>query len=155
MTKLRWSSRDEAWTAKLTGRNFAELEIRVLTDDKSTQPTGVQLRAVALIEELAEKGLPSLYELARRYAMQHLGPDMVIDMEDDDLTINIQVAVVPRLRDSESAYIMFLGDSDIDIEHGVAVLCKDGVKFAVTHSDVAYGDHDWDETAEFDQTLRG
>lgn len=155
MTKLQWSPDDEAWTANLTRGNFAELEIRVLTDDESTQPTEAQLRAVALIEELAENGLPSLNASARNYARKHLPPDLVEDMVDEDLAIEIQSAVVPRLRDTGSTYIIFVGNSDIDFEHGVAILCKDGVKFAVTHSDLAYADHEWDDTSEFEQLLGG
>ena len=155
MTKLKWSSGDEAWTSTLTQGHFEELEIRVLTDDESTQPTEAQIKAVALIEEIAKKGLPSMKKLARKYALEYLGPDEVEDMEDEDLDIEIQAAVVPRLRDTDSTYVIFVGDSDIDFEHGVAIVCKDGVKFAVTHSDVAYANHDWDDTSEFEQTLGG
>lgn len=153
MTKLNWSSADEAWVGTLTQGHFQDLEICVLTDDESTQPTEVQTKAVALIEELAKKGLPSMKKLARNYAIRYLGPDEVDELEDEDLAIEIQVAVVPRLRDSESIYIIFAGSSDIDIEHGVAIVCKNGVKFVVTHSDVAYADSDWDDTSELEQTL--
>jgi hypothetical protein len=138
MTKLEWCSDDEAWTANLTQGIFSELDIRVLTDDESTPPTESPLRAVALIEELAENGLPSINTFARKYAMKYLDPHVVEDMVEEDLAIDIQSAVVPRLRDTESTYIIFVGNSDIDFEHGVAILCEDGVKFAVTHSDLAY-----------------
>ncbi|QEG40467.1 hypothetical protein [Roseimaritima ulvae] len=155
MTKLDWSSADEAWTASLSTAHFDDLEIRVVTDGESAPPTDAQLKAVALIEQIAQKGLPPTKELARKYAMEYLGPDEVEDMEDEDLAIEIHAAIVPRLRDTESTYIMFVGNSDIDMEHGVAILCKDGIKLAVTHSDVAYANHDWDETAEFEQLIGG
>lgn len=155
MTKLEWSSADEAWTSSLTSPHFEALEIRVLTDAESTPPTEAQLKSVALIEQIAQKGLPSTKKLARRYAKEYLGPEEIEDMEDEGLEIDIHAAVVPRLRDAANAYIIFVGNSDIDFEHGVAVLCEDGVKLAVTHSDVAYANHDWDDTAEFEQLLGG
>ena len=139
----------------MTDSHFEDLEIRVLTDGESTRPTAVQLKAVALIEQIAKKGLPSTKKLARKYAMEYLGPEEVEDMEDEDLAIEIHAAVVPRLRDADSTYIIFVGNSDIDMEHGVAILCKDGIKITVTHSDVAYANHDWDDTAEFEQLLGG
>ncbi len=45
-------------------------------------------------------------------------------MVDEDLAIAIQSAVVPRLRETESTYIIFVGSSDIDFEHGVANCAK-------------------------------
>ena len=153
MTKLEWSPADDAWIASLTTQHFEALEIRVLTDGESTPPTESQLRSVSLIEQIAQNGLPPTKKLARKYAMEYLGPDEVEDMEDEDLAIDIYAAVVPRLREANDAYVIFVGNSDIDLEHGVAVLCKDDVRFAVAHSDIAYVNHEWDDTAEFEQLL--
>jgi hypothetical protein len=153
MTKLEWSAADDAWTASVTTEYFEALEIRVLTDGESNPPTEAQQKCVALIEQIAQQGLPSTEKLARRYATEYLGPEEAEELEDEELAIEIHTAVVPRLRESDAAYIIFLGSSDIDFEHGVAVLCKDGTKLAVTHSDIAYADHDWDDTAEFEQQL--
>lgn len=50
MTKLEWTSYDEAWTANLSQGHFENLEIRVLTDDESTRPTETQLKEVALVD---------------------------------------------------------------------------------------------------------
>jgi hypothetical protein len=107
------------------------------------------------VEEIAKSGLPRLNKLARKYAVEYLGPEEVADMEAEDFEIEIQAATIPRLRNANDTYIIFLGDSDIDIEHGVAVICKNGSKFAVTHSDVGYSTGDWDDTSELDQLVGG
>ena len=157
MTNLEWSSNDEAWVGSLSGPHFNDLEIRVIShEDGQPMPVSdAQLKAVALIEQIAQTGLPSSDDSARKYATKHLSPNQLADFEDEDFAIDIRAAVVPRLRDTNSSYVIFVGDSDIDIEHGVAILCKDGSKIAVTHSDVAYSDYDWDDTTEFDQILGG
>ena len=155
MTQLTWSREDEAWVGSVSGDELGDLEIRVLTDDQSVSPTDAQLKSLGVVEELAKTGLPRLKKLARKYALEYLGPDEVADMESEDFEIEIQSATIPRLRNSDDAYIIFLGDSVIDIELGVAVICKNGSKFAVTHSDIAYSTHDWDDTAELDQLVGG
>ncbi len=155
MPTLKWSPADEAWTASLESDHFEDLEIRALTDGESTPPTEAQLRSVAIVERFAQIGLPSTKKLARHYALEYLGPEEVEDMEDEDLSVDVYAAIIPRLRETDDSYIIFVGNSDIDVEHGVAVLCKNGSAFAVTHSDIAYANHDWDDTAEIDQLFGG
>lgn len=155
MTQLTWSHEDDAWIGSVSGDELGDLEIRVLTDDESVSPTDAQLRSLEIVEQLAKSGLPRLKKLARKYAMEYLGSDEVEDMESEDFDIEVQTATIPKLRNSDDKYIIFLGDSDIDIEHGVAVVCKNGTKFAVTHSDIAYSPHDWDDTAELDRLVGG
>lgn len=157
MTPLTWSRDDDAWVGQVTSEELGDIEIRVATEGESDSPTDAQLKSVAMVEELATKGLPRLNDLARKYATEYLGPDEVGDMEDEDFEIELYAAVIPKLRDAVDPYIVFVGHSEIDIEHGVAVVCKNGSKFVVTHSDVAYSAYayDWDDTAELDQLVGG
>lgn len=153
MAQLDWSSDEDAWAVDLVTEQFDELRVLVRTDGESDRPTEIQLAAVAVVEKIANEGLPPLTELARKYALQYLGPDEVDDMEDEDLMIDIHAVFIPGLRASADTYMIFVGNSDIDIEHGVAVVCKNGSLFAVTHSDIAYSSFSWDDTVELDSIL--
>lgn len=154
MTKLEWAPDQDAWTVDWDTDQFDEIEVLVVTDGESSPPTPAQMKSVALAKQIARDGLPSIDDYARQYAMGHLGSDEVDDMEDEDFEIEIHSVVIPRLRESKHAYAIFVGHSDIDLEHGVAVLCKDGTDFAVAHSDMAYTHHDWDDTEELDAYLK-
>lgn len=153
MTPLTWSHDDDAWIGQVTSEELGDIEIRVATEGELDSPTDAQRKSVAMVEELATKGLPRLNDLARKYATEYL----VEDMEDEGFEIELYAAVIPKLRDAVDPYIVFVGHSEIDIEHGVAVVCKNGSKFVVTHSDVAYSAYayDWDDTAELDQLIGG
>jgi hypothetical protein len=155
MTEMTWSHDDDAWIGQVTGEKLGDIEIRVITDGESIPPTDVQMRSLAVVEQLAQTGLPRLKKLARKYAIEYLGPDEVADMDDEELEIEIHAATIPKLRNAVDTYIIFVGESDIDIEHGVAVVCKNGSQLAVTHSDIAYENYDWDDTAELDQRVGG
>ncbi|GAA4469173.1 hypothetical protein [Novipirellula rosea] len=153
MAKLQWCPDEEAWTALVDSEHFAELELRVLSDEEPEPPTASQLKSVAVVEQYARTGLPSTEKLARKYALEYLGSDEVDDMKDEDFAIDIHAAIVPRLRDSSDTYVIFVGASDIDPEHGVSILCKNGKICVVTHSDFAYANYDWDDTSELDQLI--
>ena len=155
MANLQWSRSDEAWIAKHDSEHFEDFEIRVLTDDESVKPSACQLKSVEDAEYFASSGLPPTKKLAREYAAEYLGSDEVDEMDDEELEIEVQTAIIPRLRESVNTYVVFVGNSDIDIEHGVAIICKNRRVCAVAHSDLAYTPYEWDDTTELDQLCGG
>ncbi|GAA5511155.1 hypothetical protein [Novipirellula caenicola] len=155
MANLVWSSDEDAWISHIESEKLGELQIRVLTDGEQSPPTDSQLRCVSVVERLAKTGLPLLTDHARKYAATYLGDTESDEMDDDELGIEFYAAVIPQLRSTTDTYIIFVGSSDIDWEHGVAVICKNALQFAVAHSDFAYSGCEWDDTSQLEQLLDG
>jgi len=150
MNALEWSADEAAWTTTLSNTVFDDLVIRVMTDGDTCAPSPIQLQAVAEIERLTMADLSPIDDLARKYASARLDPDELYNMDDDDFAVEIYCAHVPRLRESNDTYVLFGANSEIDPEHGLGCICKNGKLLAVIPADYVYENLDWDSTSQLD-----
>jgi len=153
MATLNWNRDVEGWTATLSNDVFDDLEIQVTTDGEASPPTARQQKAVAVIESITQANLETVAALVREYAEENLDADELDEMEDEDFVIELHSATVPRLRDSTDSFILFAGNCDVDMEHGVGVICKNATQFAIIHSDRVYDNYDWDSVSELNALL--
>ena len=153
MGTLNWDSSVEAWATTLSNGVFDDLEIRVTTDGDASPPTEKQQQAVAEIEQITSATLDTIAALVHKYAADNLDPDEFDEMEDEDFIIEIHSAAIPRLRNSPDTFILFAGNCDVDMEHGLGVICKNVSQFAVVHSDCVYENYDWDSIDELNALL--
>jgi hypothetical protein len=153
MAELIWATDDVSWATLISNDVFDDLEIRVVTGGETNPPTERQLQAVAEIEALTKQDLVRIAELARKYAKDNLEPEDLEEMEDEDYEVEIYSATIPRLRDATDTFVLFAANSEIDMEHGVACVCKNGKQFAVVDADCVYQNYDWDSVDELNALL--
>ena len=155
MIDLQWTPDVDSWALSLSNSVFDELEIRVATDGESDPPTARQQQAVAVLCNFTTQDRDKIRRLARRWAEENMVEHELEDMEDEDFEYDVTGALVPRLRDSEALYFILTGRSEIEPEHGLGCVCKDGTQFTICHPDHAYQDYDWDSVDVFEALLAG
>lgn len=156
MLELSWNPDVAAWSAIIDAAPFDDLEVIVATDGAADPPTPRQLEAVALLEQFQQSHIEQLQALAEQWAEENLDEDDLADMEDEDLEYVVHTVLIPRLRESEHLYLVFAGGTEIEPEHGLGCLCKNGNEFMICHPDYAYSPSpDWDDTAPFEALLNG
>ena len=89
----------------------------------------------------------------RRYAREYLGPEEYEELEPEDLQVEFHTVLIPPLKSSEAIYFFVQGHSDIDMEHDVACLCRNGNTFRVCHTDDMYQPYEGDATERFETLL--
>lgn len=150
MHDLQWTPDLESWTMMLNNDVFDELEIEVKTDGEADSPTPKQIAAVDMICSLTRADLKTIPTLVKTWAEENMEEEDLEEMEAEDFELEIGGVVVPKLRDSEALYFIFTGDSEVDIEHGLGCVCKNGSQFAICDTDYAYMDYDWDAIKELE-----
>ena len=153
MPDFQWDADDECWKLRLSNRVFDDLEIRVTTDGESNVPTPKQIATVETILKLTEADRDTIAAIVRKWAEDNWDAEQLEDMEDEEFEYEITSAVVPRLRDAESEYFIFIGSSELDPEHGLGCICRDGSQFAICHSDQGCENYEWDSVDELDALL--
>lgn len=155
MQQATWDRSREAWTTTVECPAYGTLEVLIKTDGEASSPSEKQLAALAIIGELSQSVRKTIQKDTKRYAKEYLGEDELEDFESDDFDADFDFALIPNLRDAEHTYFFLAGESDIDIEHGIALLCKDGDAFRVCHTDCMYENYPCDDCESLDQVLHG
>lgn len=155
MEPAKWDSSDEAWTTTVECPAYGAIDVVIKTDGEMSPPSEKQLAAVALIAGLQQSARKTIREDVKRYAKEYLGEEELEDFESEDFDVVFDFALIPNLRAPRNAYFFLSGESDIDMEHGIACLCKDGEVFRVCHTDLMYANYPRDDPATFDELLRG
>lgn len=153
MHDLQWTPDLESWAMMLNNDVFDELEIQVRTDGEADPPTPKQIAAVDMICSLTRADLKTIPTLVRKWAEENMEEEDLEEMEEEDFELEIYAALVPKLRDSEALYFILTGNSEVDFEHGLGCICKNGSQFAICHADDAYENYDWDSIEEFEALL--
>jgi len=155
MEPAKWDSSGEAWTTTVECPAYGAINVVIKTDGEMFPPSEKQLAAVALIAGLRQSARETIRKDVNRYAKEYLGEEELEDFESEDFDVVFDFALIPNLRAARNAYFFLSGESDIDMEHGIACLCREGDAFRVCHTDLMYENHPCDDTATFDEFLRG
>ena len=153
MSDLQWDADEQCWLLRLSNNVFDDLEIRVTTDGESDFPTPKQIATVETILKLTEADCGTIAAIVRKWAEENWDAEQLEDMEDEEFEYEITSAVVPRLRDAESEYFIFIGSSELEPEHGLGCICKDGSQFAICHPDHGFENYEWDSVSELNALL--
>jgi hypothetical protein len=154
MADLKWTADVDSWSTWLSNDVFEDLEVRVTTDGEDDPPTPRQLQAVKAIEQFSVADREKISALARQWGEENLEEDDLEDMEDEDFEFDMTSVVVPRLRHCEDVFFLFTGNSEMEPEHGLGCICKNGNQFAICPPDHAYDDFDWDAVDEWESLLQ-
>jgi hypothetical protein len=154
MTQPQWDRSRGAWNAKITCAAYGPIDVLIITEGASVQPNEKQLAVLARIGSLAKLVRKVIRKEVKRYAREVLEEEELDDFEAEDFDIAFSDALIPRLRDSEADYFFLYGESDIDIEHGLACLCRNEEAFRVCHSDAMYENYECDAIDKFESLLR-
>ncbi len=135
-----------SWTIYIDTELFGSVRVDIPAKTRGAELTEVQRRSLDMLRTLPKTLRPALIEALRRYALEYLGDDF----EPDDCTFSCDNASVPYLHESQSAYVFLNASSDIDDEHGVCFLVRDGDVVACCHGDESLEFYDWDATDALD-----
>jgi hypothetical protein len=145
-----WDPAVEAWTTSVTCPAYGDINVEIKTDGETTQPSERQLHALSLIASLQAAARKSIRKDVKRYAKEILDEEEMEDFEAEDFDTQFTDALIPNLRNSESTYFFLSGEFDIDMEHGIVCLCRDGEAFRVCDSAAKYEPYQLDDTETLD-----
>ena len=151
MVALKWDPEVDAWAATISNDTFEQLVLRVVTDGEESPPTAVQDKAIAQVESMTAADMSQIVTAARAYAEENLDPDELEEMEEEDFELHLHTAIVPRLKDSKATYVLFAAESEIDIEHGIGCIARNGGEFTIIDADSLYEEYDWDSVDAFEE----
>jgi hypothetical protein len=154
MTQPQWSHAVDAWTTRVACPAYGDIDVQIKTEGESDPPTEKQLAALRAIASLPKAVRKLVRKDVKRYASDNLDEEDLEDLEPEEFDVEFTAALIPRLRNSPASYFFLFGESEIDVEHGIACLCKNGEALRVCHSDEIYENYDWDATEMFEQMLR-
>lgn len=127
------------------------LEVNIALCDGETAPTAIQSKT---IERL--RGLSKSVKMQVRRELQRLLQEEGQWEEDEleaPLELHFLTALIPPLKDVDTAYFIVGGDSDYDVEHGFACLFKDGEQFCVCSADLMHASYACDDVEQFERVL--
>lgn len=146
-TTLGLSTEQASYDASTRICGKLAVQICLCADDSTPSP--LQWQAVKLIEKLPENAIDCIRrELGRRLAEKHP------EHERGSLELTILGALVPPLKFSRTLYFLLSGDSEYDVEHGFALLFRDGKEFCVCDFDLLGSQHATDDVAAFEEVFR-
>lgn len=155
MASLSWDSEIDAWSGTISNDTFEQLVVRVVTDGELSRPTARQKKAVGEIESMTAADISRIGSNARAYAEANLAPSELEAMADEDFAVALHTAIVPQLNASKTTYVLFAGESEIDVEHGIGCIAKNGREFTIIDADTLYEEYSWDSVDDFEEFLRG
>lgn len=155
MQEPAWDAAHGAWRTRVKSPAVGRVDVLIYTDGPNDLPTPQQLAAVETITGLDKEIRRTLRTEARRYARTVLDPEEYEECEPEDFRVEFSTAVVPRLRAAESAYFFLQGSWDIDFEHGVAFLSRNGVDFRGCDTGAVYEQYTWDAVDDLEKLLGG
>ena len=151
---MKWINAYECWTTNVRCPLAGSVEIFIRTMDKNTEPTEIQIAALEDIQQLPVSLAAGIAEDARRFAIENMNSSMLECVEESDFQLRFSEGLIPPLRKAADRYFFLAANTDIEPEHGVACLFKNGAAYRVCHSDLLYEAYDWDEIHLFENELR-
>lgn len=150
----KWDRSGEAWTTTVQCPAYGAVEVIITTEGEASPPSEKQVAALSLIARLDKSARKTIKKDVKRYAKENLDEEELEDFEGEDFDVEFNFALIPNLQKSEHAYYFISGDSDmIDIEHGIACLCRNNEVFRVCHTDSMYESYPCDDTETLDALL--
>lgn len=153
MSQPQWDESGGYWTTQVTSPAFGTLDVLIQTLGENDPPGEHQLAVLKLIQELTKVVRKPIRKSVRRYAKDLLGPEEYEELEPEDLQVDFHTALIPAVKSSEGKYFFVQGNSDLDMEHDLACLCRDGNTFLVCHADDMYQTYEGDPSAQLERLL--
>jgi len=150
----QWDETLNAWITQVRTNVFGWIEVMISTDGVTSPPTARQLSTLDLVANLPSASLADVTTQARVYAEEYMMEDEYEELTDTDFELRFSTCMIPRLRDTPDHYFFLIGNSEIDEEHGIACLFKNHESTRICHTDVAYDNYGWDDTALLEFVLR-
>ncbi|WP_197441633.1 hypothetical protein [Thalassoglobus neptunius] len=125
---------------------FGSVQVDIPAKSKSDALTEIQQRSLQMLRELPKALRSSLTDSVRQYALQCTGEEP----KAEECNFSCDNASIPYLHDAKTPYVFLNADSDIDEEHGVCFLIRDGAVIACCHGDESLEFFGWDSTDELD-----
>lgn len=147
--ELQWNDASNgggSWTIHTNTELFGSVQVDIPARSADASLTEIQKRSLQMLRELPKSLRPLLIDALRRYAVRYWGEEP--DAEDCDFFCDN--ASVPYLHDATNAYVFLNASSDIDEEHGICFLIRDGTVLAGCHGDESLQFYDWDATDDLD-----
>ena len=135
------------WIIHTTTILFGSVQVQIPAKSGAASLTDVQQRSVQMLRELPKSAEQFLVESLKRYASEFLDTDINTDVAFTFLCDN---ASVPYLQESSVPYIFLNASSDVDEDHGVCFLIRDGKVITCCHGDESLQFLGWDATDELD-----
>lgn len=154
MPQPQWDASGGCWTSTVKCPAWGELDILIQTAGESQPPSEQQLAALKVIAGLPKTVRKPMRKSMRRYAKAYLGPEEFEELEPEDLQVEYHTALIPPQTGSDATWFFLQGSSDLDVEHDVACLCRNGNTFLVCHTDDMYSP-DQDDATKRLETLLG
>lgn len=146
---LTWNDNESgggSWLIHTNTELFGSVQVDIPAKSRSDTLTEIQQRSLQMLRELPKALRASLTDSLRRYALQYMGEELSAE----ECTLSCDNASIPYLHDANTPYAFLNADSDIDEEHGVCFLIRDGVAIACCHGDESLEFYGWDATDELD-----
>lgn len=140
----QWDREHHAWIATVTTL-AGPIAVEIDTDDEDDPPTAMQLKALDSITNFSAKQFQQISDLVVKWAHDTMDKDDLADMEEEDFEYRLHSATIPKLRATTELYVVFVGNSEIEPEHGIGCISHNGRRFAVVHPDTARDIRDWDD----------
>lgn len=153
MSQPQWDESCGYWTTTLKCQAFGTLDVLIQTLGENDPPSEQQLATLTLIQELTKVVRKPIRKSVRRYAKDLLSPEEYEELEPEDLQVDFHTALIPAVKSSERKFFFVQGNSDLDMEHDLACLCRDGNTFLVCHTDNMYQTYEGDLSAHLELLL--
>lgn len=153
MSQPQWDAAGGCWTTTVKSLAFGSLGVLIQTPGENDHPSEPQLAALMLLSGLTKAVRKPIRKSVRRYAKEFLSPEEYEDLEPEDLQVDFHTALIPPQGASAAVYFFVQGSSDLDMEHDVACLCRDGNTFRVCHTDDMYAPDQGDATTRLEALL--
>lgn len=135
-----------SWTIHVNTELFGSVQVDIPAKTKAEDLTDVQRRSLDMLRKLPKTIRPALIDALRKYAIEYRGNDF----DPDDCTFSCDNASIPYLNESKTAYVFLNASSEIDDEHGVCFLIRNGDVVACCHGDESLEFYGWDSIDDLD-----
>jgi hypothetical protein len=152
MSQPKWDEGGGCWTTTVKCPAFGSLDVLIQTLGENDPPSEQQLAALTLLSGLTKVIRKPIRKSVRRYAKELLGPEEYEELEPEDLQVDFHTALIPP-QGTSAAYFFVQGSSDLDMEHDLACLCRNGNTFRVCHTDDMYAPDQGDATTRLEALL--
>ncbi len=134
------------WTIHTDTQLFGSVLVTIPAKTQAADLTDAQRRSLEMLRTLSKDLRPKLIDALRKYAKEYLGDKF----DQNDCDFFCDNASVPNIHASQATYVFLNASSDIDDEHGVCFLIRDGDVLACCHGDESLDFLEWDATDELD-----
>ena len=124
--------------------SLGNLNIALRTDGQHDAPSDEQLAAIRRLQSVGDSINTKIANATRHFADNWVGLDQFDYLRDEDFGIRFSGGIVLPVDSNGRTYLILHGESEVDIEHGLACVFGPDGRFGVTHADVAFSPPDPD-----------